>query len=420
MRLAQTHTIRIVGLAVVLGLSLALYLSLTASAGLPGQSFRTTTASFDDVGGLREGDDVRTASVRVGQVRTITYENGKARVDMQLDADQDLYRDATAMVVARSALGQNFVMIDPGKADAGQMPQDGRLDDAGVTSPVNLDQVLSALDAPTRKSTASLLRETGTGVAGHAPDLADFLASSPELLSDLRVVAKTLAASGTELDEFIRSSETLSGRFDGRTEKVGQLIEDVALTMDSLAVDGGAPLEKTIEEAAPALDSTTQAMKDLRAPLQELDTGMRTLRSGAKSLGEATPTLRAVLRESKPVLDKIPGVAEEAVPAVSSLAGAMDDARPLASRLKKTLASTAEPTAVFAPYTPELIRFFERWNSANQYGDKSGHSLRITLLVRPESITGVLPVKDPFVHRNPYPAPGQAEHDRATSLYGSR
>lgn len=420
MRLARTNTIRLVGLAVVLGLSLALYLSLTASTGLPGQSFRTTTASFDDIGGLREGDDVRTASVRIGQVRTITYEDGKARVDMQLDSGQDVYRDATAVIVARSALGQNFVMIDPGKADAGQMPQDGKLDDAGVTSPVNLDQVLSALDEPTRKSTASLLYETGTGAAGHAPDLADFLARAPELLADLRVVAKTLAAPDTELDAFLQSSETLSGRFDGRTDEVGRLMEDLATTMDALAVDGGAPLEQTIEEAAPALDSTTKAMRDLREPLQQLDSGMRALRPGAKSLGQATPTLRAVLRESKPVLDKVPGVAKKAVPAVNSLAGAMDDARPLVSRLRKTLDSTAEPTAVLAPYTPELIRFFERWNSANQYGDKSGHSLRIALVVRPESITGVVPVRDPFVHRNPYPAPGQADNDRATSLLGSR
>ncbi|WP_182378193.1 MlaD family protein [Nocardioides sp. WS12] len=420
MRLARTNTIRIVGLAVVLGLALALYLSLTASTGLPGQSFRTTSASFDDIGGLREGDDVRTASVRIGQVRTISYENGKARVDMQLDTDQDVYRDAKAVIVARSALGQNFVMIDPGKAESGQMPQDGKLDDAGVTSPVNLDQVLSVLDGPTRTSTASLLYETGTGAAGHAPDLADFLSHAPELLADLRVVAKTLAAPEADLDEFLQSSEKLSGRFDGRTEKVGQLMEDLATTMDALAVDGGAPLEQTIEEAAPALDSTTQAMKDLRVPLQELNTGMRALRPGARSLGEATPTLRAVLRESRPVLDKVPGVAKKAVPAVNSLAGAMDDARPLVSRLKKTFDSTAEPVAVLAPYTPELIRFFERWGSANRYGDKSGNALRIALVVRPEAITGAVPVREPFVHRNPYPAPGEAETDRATTLFGSR
>ena len=420
MRLASPSTIRLVGIAVILGFALALYLSLTASSGLPGQSFRTTSAAFDDVGGLRVGDDVRTASVRIGQVRDITYEDGKAHVDMQLDSGEDVYRDATAVIVARSALGQNFVMIDPGKPAAGQMPQDGRLDDAGVTSPVNLDQVLSVLDRPTRKATASLIYETGTGAAGHALDLSDALNRAPELLRDLRVVARALAAPEAELDELLRSSEQLSSRFEGRTDDLGRLMTDMSSTLDALAVDEGAPLGQTIEEAAPTLDTTTKALKDLREPLEQLDAGMTALRPGARALGAATPDLRAVLRDGEPVLDKVPDVAEDARPAVSSLAGAMDDARPLASRLKKTFASAAEPTSVLAPYTPELIRFFERWNSANQYGDKSGHYLRIALVVRPESVSGVLPIEDPFVHRNPYPAPGQSDTDRATSLLGSR
>ncbi|TWH00871.1 phospholipid/cholesterol/gamma-HCH transport system substrate-binding protein [Nocardioides sp. J9] len=420
MRLAAPNVIRAVGLAVVLGLVLALYLALTASTGLPGQSFRTANAAFDDIGGLRVGDDVRTASVRIGQVRDITYQDDKAVVDMQLDPDHDVYRDASAVIVARSALGQNFVMIDPGKPESGEMPQDGRLDDSRVTAPVNLDQVLSVLDARTRKATASLVYEAGTGAAGHAPDVADVLNRAPELLDDLRVVARTLAEPGTELDEFLESSATLARRFDGRTEKVGQLVEDLSTTLDALSGDDGAALEDTVEEAAPALTSATKALTDLRAPLDELDSGMRALRPGARSLGSSTPTLRAALREGVPVLDKVPGVAEDAVPAVSSLSGALKDARPLAQRLEKTLVGAAGTTAVLAPYTPELIRFFERWVSANQYGDKSGNYLRIDLVVRPESITGVLPVRDPLVHRNPYPAPGQADLDRATSLLGRR
>lgn len=420
MRLASSNVIRLTGIGVVLGLALSLYLSLTASTGLPGQSFRTASAAFDDVGGLREGDDVRTASVRIGQVRSIRFEDGRARVVMQLDPDQDVYRDASAMVVARSALGQNFVMLNPGKAASGQMPEGGRLDDSKVVSPVNLDEVLSVLDEPTRKATASLLDETGTGAAGHALDLADVLESAPELLSDLRVVARSLAAPEAELDELLRSSRSLAGRFDGRTERVGALMRDMATTMDALGVDDGEPLESTIENAAPALDTTAKALKDLRGPLKQLGSGMRTLRPGANALGDATPTLRAVLREGRPVLDKVPAVTQDAEPAVSSLVGAMDDARPLADRLQKTFATGSGLTGVLAPYIPEFVRFFERWNSANQYGDKSGNSLRITLVVRPESITGVLPVRDPLVHRNPYPAPGQADGDRATTLLGSR
>lgn len=420
MRLSSANKVRAVGLAVVVGLALALYLSLTASTGLPGQSFRTVNASFDDVGGLREGDDVRAASVRIGQVRSIRYEDGRARVELQLDPDQEVYQDATAAIVARSALGQNFVMLDQGTQQAGELPDGDSLGPGSATSPVNLDEVLSVLDPRTRKAVASTLDEAGRGAAGHARDLADGLRASPRLLADLREVAATLAEPGTDLAGLLESSERLTGRFDGRADRVGSLMRNLATTVEALAVDDGAPLQGTIEAAAPALDSTRTAMTDLHTPLVDLDRGMRSLLPGARALGASVPSLRAVLREGVPVLDDVPGVARQAEPAVSALTGVMDDARPLADRLVKTFSSAAEPTAVLAPYTPEMIRFFERWTSANQYGDKSGNYLRITLVVRPESVTGALPIEDPLVHRNPYPAPGQADHDRATTLLGSR
>jgi phospholipid/cholesterol/gamma-HCH transport system substrate-binding protein len=413
MRLANSSVIRFSGIAVILGFALALYLALTAGSGLPGQHFRTANAAFPNVGGLRVGDDVRTASVRVGQVRQISYVDGRARVKMAIDPDQDVYRNASALIVARSALGQNFVMLDPGTAKSGQLPEGGSLDDARVKAPVELDQVLSTFSASTRKQTASFLQQTGEGAAGHSQDISDFLRTSPRLLEDLAVVAKTLSRPGTHLSDFVESSARLSGRFDGRTAEVGQLMSNLDTTLSAIGTDDGRQVDGTLREAPEALDNTSKAMVDLRVPLQDLGKGMRSLRPGAVALGRSTPALRGFLRESVPVLDKVPGVANLATPAVTSLAGVMPDAQPLADRLTKTFASTAGTTSVLAPYTPELIRFFHLWNSANQYGDKSGHYLRIALVVRPESITGVLPTRDPLVHRDPYPAPGRAAYDRA-------
>jgi phospholipid/cholesterol/gamma-HCH transport system substrate-binding protein len=420
MRLASKNAVRGAGIAVILGLVLALYLSLTASTGLPGQSFRTVRADFDHVGGLREGDDVRTASVRIGQVRSITFEDGKARVEMKLDPDQDVYQDASAAIVARSALGQNFVMIDPGTTAAGQLPEEGQIADGAVSSPVNLDEVLSVLDPATRKAAANTIYETGTGAAGHSKDLADVLAVAPELLADLQAVAATLADPETDLDGLLQRSALLAGRFDGRTDHLGRLMGHLSTTVEALSVNEGAALDDTLEQAPSALDSTTTAMQDLRGPLTDLDVAMRGLLPGGRSLAQSTPALRAVLREGVGPLDKVPGVADQAVPTVEALTTAIADARPLADRLRATFAHAEEPTGVLAPYTPEFVRFFERWNSANQHRDKSGHYLRIYLVVRPESLTGSIPVRDPLVHRNPYPAPGTADSDRASTLLGAQ
>ncbi|CAN5456860.1 hypothetical protein BH11ACT8_BH11ACT8_00540 [soil metagenome] len=418
MRLASRNATMLTGLGVILALVLALYISLTASTGLPGQSFGTASADFDGIGGLREGDDVRSASVRIGQVRSISYRDGKAHVVMQFGEGEKVYQDARAAVVARSALGQNFVMVDTGTPGAGRLEDGGALRDSGIVSPVNLDQVLSVLDKRTRAKTASTLREVGTGIGGRSEDLADFLDTAPDMLGDLSVVSRSLADPETNLDGMLRASATLAGRFDGRADHVGSLLRNLTTTMDALSVDDGKPLDDSLAVAPAALQSTRKAMQDLRVPLTDLDAAMRTGLPGAQALGRATPDLRGVLREGIAPLSKVPGVARQAEPAVGKLSTLMADARPLAPKLEKTFASAAEPTAVLAPYTPEFIRFFERWNSANRHRDKSGHYLRIYLVVRPESLDGTVPIRDPLVHRNPYPAPGQADRDRATGILG--
>jgi phospholipid/cholesterol/gamma-HCH transport system substrate-binding protein len=420
MRLASRNATLVTGLVVILVFVGALYLSLTAASGLPWQTFRTASADFDHVGGLREGDDVRSASVRIGQVSRISYQDGKARVVLQLDQGEVLYQDARAAVVSRSALGQNFVMVDPGKKEAGELDEGGRLKDSGIVSPVNLDQVLSALDAPTRKATASTLRELGSGAAGHSQDLHDLLAVSPDLVADLEQVATALAEEDTDLDGMLAQTRGLAGRFDGRSEEVGRLISNLSTTVEAVSVDKGVPIDQILREAPSALLTTSAAMRDLRGPLADLDAGMKAMLPGARSLGQATPALRGALREGVRPLSKVPGVAHPADSAVRGLSRLMVDARPLAPKLEKTFDTADEPTAVLAPYMPELIRFFERWNSANQYGDKSGHYLRITLVIRPESGSGTVPIEDPLVHRRPYPAPGTADHDRAATILGGQ
>lgn len=420
MRLASRGTTMLVGLVVVLSLVTAVYLSLTVSTGLPGQSFRTASADFVNVGGLRTGDDVRRASVRVGQVRAITYEDGQARVVMQLDPDSRVYRDAAAAVVARSALGQNFVLLDPGHEKAGELPEGGALKDSATVAPVNLDEVLSVLDEPTRVSTGGLVRQLGRGAAGHSQDLGDALSSAPGLLSDLQVLARAAAAPETGLDAMITTSQRLASRFDGRTDQIGRLVDSLRTTTEAVTVDGAAPLGRTLQEAPAALDSTRTAMTSLRGPLRDLDTTMRTVTPGAQALGSSTPDLRAALRDAVIPLGKVPAVATAADPAVQSLSALMVDARPLADRLEKTFASLDAPTAVLAPYAPEISRFFGSWANANRFRDKSGHYLRIDLVVRPESVIGLTGVPDPIVHRNPYPAPGVAEGERATTLLGNR
>lgn len=419
MRVATKSTAMIVGAGVMVALIGAVYLALTASRGLPGQDHRLVRAEFDSVGGLRVGDDVREASVRVGQVRGVELKGDLALVTMQLDEDAEVYQNARVSVQSRSALGQNFIALEAGDAASGALPDDATIPTARTTQPTTLDEVLSVLDAKTRKQLAASLQQVGGGLVGHSQNLHDAALHADELLGDLRVVGRAASADPDELTGLIRSTGDLASRFRGRGHQVTALTENLGRTLEAIAVDGGDPLDRTLQAAPETLEAVRTSMVDLRSPVQDLERSMATLRPGAEALGRATPDLRGTLREVVGPLGRVVDVADRSVPAVDSLTDLVDDARPLAPRLEKTLASAHRPSAVLAPYAPEIAQMFTYWVSANKHRDSSGHYLRITLVLRPENVTGTVPIRDPFVHRNPYPAPGQAQRDRADSILGS-
>ncbi|HKC28919.1 MAG TPA: MlaD family protein, partial [Jatrophihabitans sp.] len=313
----------LLGAAIAVVFGGALYIALTASSGLPGQSGTVVRAAFDDVGALREGDDVRIANVRVGQVSAIDLVAGKPQVTMRLDDDRPVYRDAsavTASVGARSALGQKYVDLNPGA------PQAGRLDPATVipaTKTVGaqeLSDVLAVLDAPTRQALGSTIRETGGGAAGHVQDFSDGAGALPAILPDLGTVSRALTAgSGQDLTRLLQVADRFSGEFDGRQQQLGELAGRLDTTLRALDVDGGKPLGETLDRAPYTLAKVRGALQDLRQPLSDADAAITTLRPGANALGKATPDVRGVLRESIPPLRRLPGVADQAQPAVDAL-----------------------------------------------------------------------------------------------------
>ncbi|MGH3433935.1 MAG: MlaD family protein, partial [Thermocrispum sp.] len=164
------------------------------------------------------------------------------------------------------------------------------------------------------------------------------------------------------------------------------------------------------------------ALTSLRQPLADTAVAMSEFAPGAKALGAATPDLRGVLREGVGPLKKVPPVADQAKPTVDGLRKVLDDARPLAPQLARTFANARQPVEYMSPYAPEVALFFKYLRQSLQYGSKElgGNWLRVMPIFRPENLSGAIPVTDPTVHRNAYPAPGEAARDRADSIPGHR
>ncbi|MGY1989165.1 MCE family protein [Mycolicibacterium fortuitum] len=83
------------------------------------------SALFTDVTGLREGDDVRVAGVRVGRVDTVALDGDIARVMFRLQRDQQIYPHTVVSVRYQNIVGQRYLGLlggPRGPADRGLPP----------------------------------------------------------------------------------------------------------------------------------------------------------------------------------------------------------------------------------------------------------------------------------------------------------
>ncbi len=100
-------------MAVALALTWLVYATLRRDVAGGTTSY---SAIFTDVYGLRDGDDVRMAGVRVGRVEKIELVNNKqAKVDFVVQNDQKLYGNTLASVTYQNIVGQRYLGLSLGK-----------------------------------------------------------------------------------------------------------------------------------------------------------------------------------------------------------------------------------------------------------------------------------------------------------------
>ncbi|TCK26281.1 MlaD family protein [Pseudonocardia endophytica] len=412
----------LIGTVALACFAVAVYVGVNAHKGLPGAQLTTFSAAFEETGGLRAGDDARIARVRAGRVDNVEIKDGTAVATIALDGDRPIYRNATASVDSRSGLGQKIVNIDPGTPDAGELPEGSVLPQEQTTGSENLSELLAVFDDPTRAALTSTVTQTGQGVGGHGRDVQDVVRNAPQILPDLGTVSRALTdKDGQDLTRLLQAANSLSGRFAGRQDQIAALTGDLGTTLRSVSTDNSVPLRDTLDKAPDTLAAAREAMAALQPPLSDVDSATAKLQPGARGLGDATPDLRGVLREAVPPLDGVPNVSDQAQPALGELTRTMTDARPFAPRAANALADANPVLTTLSPYAPEVMLFFENFadamsNGQAGKGDPNNRHLRVTLMLHTQSVDGQLGIRDPFVARNPYPAPGAAGQDSTGSL----
>ncbi len=127
--------------AAVLAMAAGFLFYAVASTGRGKVGGYTLHASFDNVGGIATGSDVRVAGLKVGSVTGLAIDprSYQATATFTVQSDIKLSSDSSATIATGGLLGGNFISLATG-GDTKMLPDGGTI--AVTQSAVNLEDLL--------------------------------------------------------------------------------------------------------------------------------------------------------------------------------------------------------------------------------------------------------------------------------------
>ena len=258
-----------------------------------------------------QGQTVRVAGVRVGEISSVGYENGHAVVSMAIDRKYlPVYKNATILLRPKTGLKDMFLELDPGtNYDANSNDdefQNGDSISVANTAPdTNIDEILSVLDGDTRAYVRVQMVGGAQGLNGRGRDLGRVLGSLGPINRGLARLNTQVAKRKENLRTLIHNMNLLFGTVGQDGEGIQQLVSASDQALGALASQ--APdVQRTVGLLGPTLRTTRVALTKTDALATVLGPALNSLRPFARRLKPVNDSLRRLANHTyRPVKNDI-------------------------------------------------------------------------------------------------------------------
>ncbi|WP_017936541.1 MCE family protein [Nocardioides sp. Iso805N] len=187
------------------------------------------SADFSEAGGLKAGDAVRIAGVRVGKVSKIGLDNGHVKVDFKVKSDSPFGTRTGAAIKVQTLLGQMFLDLQP--AGPGQLSKGTEIPVSRTTSPYDVVKAFSGLADTAGKIDTDQLASALT-------TLADLTRTTPKsfqaALTGVAALSKNIAAKDDRINTLLHNLDKVTGVLDQRDQDIVDLMKDSASLFSAL------------------------------------------------------------------------------------------------------------------------------------------------------------------------------------------
>lgn len=259
----------------------------------------TVIGEFTDSGGIFENAEVTYRGIPVGRVGALDLTEKGVNVELKMDkSGPDVPSDTIAVVANRSAIGEQYVDLQP-RTDQGPFLQDGDViaeADTSIPTPVEslLKNVKTLADSVPVDDLRTLVTELGTGFEGTGESLEGLVTSLDTLSADaLDNLPQTIT--------LIRDSRVFLDTQSEQSSSIQQFSSDLELVTAQLR-DSDPDIRRLIDNGIPASDQVG-ALVDQAGP---------SLTSNLTSLAGIAETLSPRAFALRPLLQFLPALAQGA------------------------------------------------------------------------------------------------------------
>src|SRR3954463_3601222 len=248
-----------------------------------------------------QGQTVRVAGVRVGDISRAELVDGHAVITLQLDHRfRDLvHTDARALLRPKTGLKDMFVELDPGTPRA-QLAHPGWTLPISSTLPdVNPHEILAGLDADTRDHPRPLPRGAGQGLHRRGDDLRDVLRRFEPTYRDLAAVNGEVRKRRADLRHLVWSLDRLNTTLGAKDDDLAQLVDSASRVFSTLA-DERRNVAATVHELPSTLRQATSTLGRVETMARELGPTTERMRPVMRALRAANVRTRAPAPRAPP------------------------------------------------------------------------------------------------------------------------
>ena len=404
------------------GLLIFLWLSFGGPIPLKPEGYRFK-ASFREASLLVKEADVRIAGLNVGKVKGKELINGETVAELEIDsAYAPIPADTQAMLRIKALLGEIYVELSPGDS-SGEMLGDGaQLPKDGIQEAVEIDEIISLFDRPTRRNFQGWIRELATAIdKDRGSDLNDAIGNLPRFVASADDVLTVLDQEEQALRALVRNSGRTLEAVNERRGQLRQLIGNandffgaLASRNESLA-DAVFIFPTFLDESRATFTRLKEFSADTRPLVRDLAPVADDLHPTLRDVGNLAPDLKALFRELDPLIDEAPDTLPSAARFIAGVEPVFESLHPYLRELNPVLSYLNFQQQQVSDFISRGAGSFGSTLPPLTPDESPRHYLRAYSAINARGV-GLMRTRPSYDRGNAYPAPNYLRRARPLGM----